>query len=79
MKEGEDEARIVSMSGATPTGEPLPYVIELWDLTRTAPEKVLGRAASVLLANAVFAAAQAEYVGRRILLKRGDKVLSESV
>lgn len=79
MNEGEEEGRVVSMSAAAAAGEPLPYVIELWDLTRGAPERVLGRAASVLLANAVFAAAQSEYVGRRILLKRGDKVLSESV
>ena len=56
----------------------LPYVIELWNLPRTAPERVLSRAASILLANAVFAAAQTEYFGRKLVLKRGDKVVAES-
>jgi hypothetical protein len=78
MNEREQEGRVVELGVAPGAEEPLPYVIVLWDLTRQAPERVLGRAVSALLANAVFGAAQAEYVGRKIQLKRGDKVLSES-
>lgn len=77
MDERELEDRVVQI-GATAPGEPLPYVVELWDLTRDGPERVLGRAASILLANAVFAAAQSDYVGRKLVLKRGGKVLAES-
>ncbi|WP_309089396.1 hypothetical protein [Phenylobacterium sp.] len=67
----------------TPLGEPAPstellYVIELWDLSRTTPERTIGRAASAVLARAIFTAAQNEHLGRRIVLRRGGKVIAES-
>lgn len=78
MSPREHESRVVPLEGPPPPAAPLPYVIELWDVAGEGPERVLGRAASVLLANAVFAAAQSDYVGRKLVLKRGDKVLAES-
>jgi hypothetical protein len=78
MNERGHEDRAPPRSGSTDPGEPLPYAVELWDLAGKRSERVLGRAASILLANAVFAAAQTEYVGRKLVLKRGDKVLAES-
>jgi hypothetical protein len=78
MNAREQDGRVSPLIRPAAASEPLPYVVELWDLTRTGPERVLGRAASIMLANAVFAAAQAEYVGRKLTLKRGDKVLAES-
>ena len=57
---------------------PLPYTVELMDRTREAPERVLGRAASMVLARAIFAAAEREHQGRRIVLRRGRKVVAES-
>ncbi len=78
MNERGHEDRVVPLGGSTDPGEPLPYAVELWDVARLEPERVLGRAATILLANAVFAAAQADYAGRKLVLKRGDKVLAES-
>lgn len=77
MIKGEDESKIVPITGA-PTGERLPYTVELWNLTRTEPERVIGRAASATLARAIFVAAQSEHLGRRIVLRRGSQLLSES-
>jgi hypothetical protein len=78
MIEREDEAKVAAFEAPPETGGPLPYTIELWDLTRTAPERVIGRAASVVLARAIFAAARTEHLGRRLVLRRGGKVVQES-
>ena len=58
--------------------ERLPYAVELWNLSRTAPERVIARAASATLARAIFTAAATEHLGRKLLLKRGAQVLLES-
>jgi hypothetical protein len=78
MNERTPEDRVVQLAGSADAGEPLSYAVELWDVAGEGPERVLGRAASILLANAVFAAAQTDYRGRKLVLKRGDKVLAES-
>lgn len=78
MNQREHEDRVVPLGQSKDAAEPLPYAVELWDVSGKAAERVLGRAASVMLANAIFAAAQAEYTGRKLVLKRGDKVLAES-
>ena len=66
-------------NGAAPApAEQLPYAIELWNLTRTAPERIIARAASATLARAIFSAANAEHLGRKLVLKRGAQVLMES-
>jgi hypothetical protein len=78
MIKGEDEPRVVAITPAATGAARLPYTIELWNLTRTAPEKVIGRAASMVLARAIFAAAQTEHLGRRLILRRGARVVQES-
>ena len=77
MIKGEDEQRVVSIGPTTGASERLPYTVELWNLPRTATERVIGRASSVVLARAIFTAAQSEHLGRRIVLKRGTKIVAE--
>lgn len=65
-------------STAIGAGEDLPYVVELWNLPRTEVERVLGRANSAALAQAIFMAAEKEHLGRLITLRRGDNPIAES-
>ena len=78
MIKGEDQSKVVSLGAATAGSARLPYTVELWNLPRTMSERVIGRASSVVLARAIFAAAQSEHLGRRIVLRRGSQVLAES-
>lgn len=80
MNRREDDgsdATVSPISEARPSTE-LRYAIELWTLPRDQPERVIGRAASVVLARAIFAAAQSEHLGRKVVLRRGGKVLAET-
>ena len=66
------------MSGPEPSSqEELPYRIILWR-TGSEIERVLARAVSAELAQAIFKAAQKEYPQRRITLNRGDSTLADS-
>ena len=56
----------------------LPYAIELWNLPRTAPERIIARAANATLARAIFMAAERENLGRRVVLRRGAHVLMQT-
>jgi len=59
--------------------EELPYRIELWrEAGRDAVERVLARALSAQLAQAMFQAAKDEHPHRRITLSMGDKILADS-
>jgi hypothetical protein len=78
MIQGEDDSKIVAIGVAVGAASPLPYTVELWNLPRTAPERVIGRAASAVLARAIFVAAQSEHLGRRILLRRGSQIIAEA-
>jgi hypothetical protein len=78
MNTGEDEGRIVPIGPSAGASAPLPYTVELWNLTRSAPERVIGRAASAVLARAIFTAARTEHLGRLIRLRRGAQLLAES-
>jgi hypothetical protein len=79
MIKGEDEGKVAPFGPVSEAGgDGLPYAIELWDLTRNGPEKVIGRAASMVLARAIFAAAASEHLGRRLVLRRGSKVLQDN-
>ena len=78
MDRPKDEERIVPLEPPAATATALPYAVELWDLPRRAPERIIGRAASVVLARAIFTAAQNEHLGRRIVLRRGRQVMAES-
>lgn len=78
MIKGEDTGRVVPMEAPPGASARLPYTVELWTLTRTAPERIIGRAASAVLARAIFTAAQSEHLGRLIRLRRGSQVLAEA-
>ncbi|MDB5476633.1 MAG: hypothetical protein JWP49_2144 [Phenylobacterium sp.] len=78
MIKGEDDSKIVAIGAALGRASPLPYTVELWNLPRSAPERVIGRAATAVLARAIFVAAQSEHLGRRILLRRGAQVIAEA-
>lgn len=77
MRESEDEGKAPSPR-AMAGGRRLPYAVELWNLTRTGPERIIGRASSPVLARAIFTAAQSEHLGRRIVLRRGSEILAQS-
>jgi hypothetical protein len=79
----EHEDKIVGLEtrsgidGAQDVDE-LPYWIELWKLGNEHVERVLGRAASVQLARAIFTSAQSEFPGRRITIRRGRETVLDS-
>ncbi len=78
MIRGKQPLRSAENGAAAVPTEQLPYAVELWNLTRTAPERVIARAASATLARAIFAAASTEHLGRKLVLRRGSQVLLES-
>jgi hypothetical protein len=53
------------------------FVVELAPIADE-PSRALGRAVSLVLANAIFAAALAAYPGARIVLKAGEVVIQDS-
>lgn len=76
-RQDQNEEKVIPLDG--PAGDTgLPYTVELWDLRRVRPDRVLGRAASVVLARAIFDAARTEHLGRRIVLRRGSRLIAET-
>jgi hypothetical protein len=64
--------------GAEPA-EDLPYRIELWrDGDRHGVERVLARAASAQLAQAIFRAVKEEHPDRRVTLRQGERLVADS-
>ncbi|WP_374471322.1 hypothetical protein [Phenylobacterium sp.] len=53
----------------------LPYLIELWDEARRAPQQVLARAASLGVAREMFRACARERPDRLIVLRCGYEIL----
>jgi hypothetical protein len=78
MIQGRETSRTGGPDLSAAPARQLPYAIELWNLPRTAPERIIARAATVSLARVIFHAAQNENLGRRIVLRRGLEVLMES-
>ncbi len=78
MIRGRQPSRSAAKGVVPTSGGQLPYAVELWNLPRTAPERVIARAASVTLARAIFAAACGEHFGRRLVLRRGNQVLMQT-
>lgn len=74
----DGDRSLTAIGQASEPDEGLPFAVELWTLTRESVECVLGRAASAALAQAIFVAAQSEHLGRRITLRRGPAIVSES-
>lgn len=78
MIRGRQPSRTPAKATAPTPPSQLAYAVELWNLPRTAPERVIARAASASLARAIFQAACAEHFGRRLVLRRGAQILLES-
>ena len=66
------------MSAPEPARDDLQYRIDLWHAGQDGVERVLARAATAQLAQAIFKAALGEYPERRITLREGDAVISDS-
>lgn len=58
--------------------ETLSFHVDLWNEARTAVERVLARAASPTLAQAVFVAARRDFPGRYLTLNDGLRTISTS-
>jgi hypothetical protein len=70
--------KIAQMSSPGAQHDKLPYRIELCGENENAPERVLAMALNGNLARAIFKAAQKEYPGRRIMLRRGGRTVADS-
>jgi hypothetical protein len=74
----EPESNIFPLeSGATPE-DPLPYTVELSEHDLSRPDRVIGRAANIMLARAIFEAAQKDFAGKLIRLRRGTDIIAQS-
>ena len=61
------------------SAETLPYRIELWHVeSHEVIERVLARAVTAQLARAIFQAARDEHPQRRITLRKGNHILSDT-
>ena len=78
MIKPEGEEKVVAIGAPRVSDAPLPFAVELWTPGAGEPERVIGRAASLFLARAVFAAAVTEHAGRRVVLRRGSRLIDES-
>lgn len=56
----------------------LPFRIDLWDAQGSEVERVVARAHTPNLAQAIFKAASEQYPGRRLTLWRGRERIAES-
>ena len=77
MSEPDPKSAVVAFGEAGPD-EALPFRVELWDQTRGQRERVIGRAATMVLAQAIFEAAQTDFAGQRITLSRGERILMDN-
>jgi hypothetical protein len=75
----EQEKSSVVRLEEPPSGEALPFSIELWDeATGATVERVLARAHNAPLARAIFKAVVTEHPQRRITLRSGARLLEDS-
>ena len=72
-----DKADARTRTASRPS-EDLPYQIELWRADANELERVLARAASMQLMQAIFKAAQGEHPQRRITLCKASRVVADS-
>jgi len=74
----QDKADTRTGTASRPS-EDLPFGIELWRADgKDGVERVLARAVSMQLARSIFKAAQSEHPQRRIVLRRGTRVIFDS-
>ena len=73
-------ARSSRGNSAPPSSGDLPYSVELWHAgDRELVERVLARASRAALARAIFKASQIEHPARRITLRRGARLIADTV
>jgi hypothetical protein len=72
------DRKVLPFGVAAPPEDPLEFRVELWSQGAEKPERVIGRAADIGPARAMFAAARTEFVGKRITLSRGDRLLQST-
>jgi hypothetical protein len=77
IESDEDEGSVLPLPAMVAGRERLPYRIELLAVESDEVERVLARASSAGLARAIFQAAQSEYLGRRLVLRRSGAVIAE--
>ena len=75
----QPQARTAPRAASAELADDLPFVIALWRLDGCGVERILGRAASAALAQAILTAAQTEQPSRRITLTHGEERLGESL
>ncbi len=78
MTPSDAEHKVVALAAAATPDEALPFRVELWDRTHPRPERVIGKAATMILAQAIYQAAQIDFAGQRITLCRGDHILMDT-
>jgi len=79
MAQQDEDNKVLPLGGTVAQGEKLPYRIELWDdANGETVERLLARAISAALARAIFKAALTEHPERRITVRRGARVISDS-
>jgi hypothetical protein len=75
----QDKAKTTRTGTPSRPPEELPYRIELWNAGRGAVERVLARAVNAQLARAIFQAAKGEHPERRITLRKGNRIVADSL
>ena len=80
MTADQQETQVLPMASPSDSDERLPYRVELWNAeNHDAVERVLARAANASLARAIFKAAQDEHPERHITLRRGARIVADTV
>ena len=60
--------------------EELPFVVELWEEAAAGKvERVLAKATTLKLAQAILKSAEQDYPQRRVTLRAGDEIIRETV
>lgn len=78
MTMSEPESNVIPLESGAPPEDPLPYTVALREHDLARPDRVIGRAANIVLARAIFAAAQVDFAGKSILLRRGADIIAQS-
>jgi hypothetical protein len=78
MTMSEPDSNVSPLESGGAPEDPLPYTVEVGDHDLSRPDKVIGRAANIMLARAIFEAAQKDYAGKPIRLRRGADIIAQS-
>ena len=73
MTKEPSKGSIGAPQGIAGAADHLAYTIELWNLTRTEPERLLGRAEKLAVAEQLYKAAVREYPARLVVLRHEQR------